>query len=777
MDKKMNRPIWFLAVSGFVCAGIGVALVYNHAGRDETPIAAPDGLLKAEIFSAYEPGYVDGAVKITNPVNGAVFPPDITAPTFAWESDREDVDLFLVTFQFGDADDRSQRLGYFADDVQWTPTQPQWEAIKKRSLENETAVTILGVSRASPKTVLAAGGITISTSKDEVGAPIFYRDVNLPAIQAIRHPEGIRWRFGSISSPGQPSVVLEDFPVCGNCHSFSSDGKFLGMDVDYGKGKGAYVITRLGEQMKVATSEIISWDNYRKEEMTPTSGLLSQVSPDGRYVISTVKDASVFIPLDDLAFSQQFLPVKGLLAVYDTQTETFRSLPGADDPKYVQSNPVWSPDGETIVFARNQAYDIQRTAGNDRVNLTRKQGKEFVKKVKPFRFDLYRIPFNGGEGGTPEPVQGASGNGKSNFFPKYSPDGRWIVFCQADSYMLLQPDSELFIIPAEGGEARRLRCNTNRMNSWHSWSPNSRWLVFSSKANTPYTQLFLTHIDEHGRSTVPVVLSHFTAADRAANIPEFVNASPKAIREIKGQFVDDEAFVRFGDEVLGTGDVENAILNYRKALQLNPDNVRAHRKLGVLLCRRKGAWQPGLSHLFTALRLRPKSPEVNYHVGVLLIERGQYEKAAGHLAAALSLMPQERLAQYPPAQTRYHLAKALFLGGKQPESLAHLKEALRIDPKHAEARYLFAEILARQGELETAVQHYHAAVQLKPTVDRSARLHVALADGFAGAGRFAEAVAFAERAHHLAAAEGNEDLLSLVETRMEQYRHRVRPSP
>jgi Tol biopolymer transport system component len=49
------------------------------------------------------------------------------------------------------------------------------------------------------------------------------------------------------------------------------------------------------------------------------------------------------------------------------------------------------------------------------------------------------------------------------------------------------PDSELFIIPAEGGEARRLRANTPRMNSWHSWSSNGRWLVFSSKANTAYT--------------------------------------------------------------------------------------------------------------------------------------------------------------------------------------------------------------------------------------------------------------------------------------------------
>src|ERR1039457_3656587 len=37
-----------------------------------------------------------------------------------------------------------------------------------------------------------------------------------------------------------------------------------------------------------------------------------------------------------------------------------------------------------------------------------------------------------------------------------------------------------------GGRARRMRCNTSRMNSWHSFSPNGRWLVFSSKSRSPY---------------------------------------------------------------------------------------------------------------------------------------------------------------------------------------------------------------------------------------------------------------------------------------------------
>jgi Tol biopolymer transport system component len=75
------------------------------------------------------------------------------------------------------------------------------------------------------------------------------------------------------------------------------------------------------------------------------------------------------------------------------------------------------------------------------------------------------------------------------------------------------------------------------MNSWHSWSPNGKWLVFASKAYSDYTQLCVTHIDENGYSTPPVLLEHLTAPNRAANIPEFVNAHPESIAGIHERFL------------------------------------------------------------------------------------------------------------------------------------------------------------------------------------------------------------------------------------------------
>ena len=54
------------------------------------------------------------------------------------------------------------------------------------------------------------------------------------------------------------------------------------MDVDYANNKGSYVITAVAKNMVLASSEIMTWDNYRPEDHQKTYGLLSQVSPDGQ---------------------------------------------------------------------------------------------------------------------------------------------------------------------------------------------------------------------------------------------------------------------------------------------------------------------------------------------------------------------------------------------------------------------------------------------------------------------------------------------------------------
>jgi tetratricopeptide (TPR) repeat protein len=710
-------------------------------------------------------------LEIRYPQDGTLFPPEFSPPTFRWTDGQPKANAWRISVEPG----TGGTLTFRTSRPQWQPAAAQWDAIKKAAVERDARVRIEGLASSAPGRTLSTASVAFRTSKDEVGAPIFYREVNLPFIDAVKDPRNIRWRYGAVSLAERPPVILAKLPVCGNCHSFTADGRMLAMDVDYANSKGSYVITRVAREMRLATSDIITWNDFRRADGEQTFGLLSQISPDGRFVVSTVKDKSVFVPQPGLWYSQLFFPVKGILAYYRRDRKTFHPLPGADDPKYCQSNPTWSPDGKEIVFARATAYDLKHTKGKGKVLLTREECKEFTEDRKPFRFSLYRIPFNEGRGGRAVPIPGASHNGKSNYFARYSPDGKWIIFCIARSYMLLQPDAELYVIPAEGGRPRRLRCNLPRMNSWHSFSPNGRWLVFSSKANTAYTQLFLTHVDEAGRTTPPVLLEHFTEPDGAANIPEFVNARPDAIAKIREEFLNDHSFVRAADQFFRRGEADGAILNYRKALELNPYNVEAHRRLGFLLYHVRPDPGKAMAHLEQALRLAPGDGPSNYEMGMVLLHQRKFAEAARHLIHAVKAMPDGLGLQYKPVEMRYNLARALTLAGNPKAAGNVLSDALRRDPKAATVHYYLAFVLTLQGQTDAPAKHCATAVRLDRSVDRMPFLHEALARNYAAAGRFDRAVASATHALGMARARRDRAMAARIEASLAAYKQKELP--
>jgi Flp pilus assembly protein TadD len=475
--------------------------------------------------------------------------------------------------------------------------------------------------------------------------------------------------------------------------------------------------------MVLDDEKIITWSDYRRDDGEATFGLLSQVSPDGRYVISTVKDRAVFVATPEIAFSQLFFPIKGILAVYDREKRTFKPLPGADDPQYVQSNPTWSPDGKYVVFARTKTYGRDVVANATSVLLSEKDVPEFIENKEPFKFDLYRVPFNDGKGGKAEPIEGASQNGKSNYFAEFSPDGKWIVFCKAENYMLLMPDSELYIIPAEGGEARRLRANTPLMNSWHSFSSNGRWLVFSSKANTPYTQLFLTHIDEEGNSTPPVVLERFTGEDRAANIPEFVPIAPDAMAKIQERFLDAYSFLRAGMANERTSNYPGAVRLYQRGLAIEPDNVELLNAMGFALFQ-QGKSQEAIAELEKAVTIDPRHVKARNNLALAAIDAGELELAEAHY--------RESLAIKPDAAIYNDLGFVLERMGMSEDADAAYRKALAVNPKSGAANYNLGASLVRQGRTKEAIVHLKAAIEADP---KNTAAQQALARALVGGGR------------------------------------------
>ena len=503
------------------------AVAWKGTRRRATAIGA--GLVLAMLAAARIGGTGTDELVVIAPLDGAVFPRDIVAPRFRWSSTSTDGDWEVHLFTAGGT--LSARV---KARTEWRPDEVEWSRVKEASLTQPARFTVRRVVPEAPQGPRSEASISFRTSADAVVAPLFYREVPLPVSYAMDNKQSIRWRLGLVSSPEPPTTVLSGMRTCANCHSFSADGKTLAMDLDFGSDKGAYAVATVEPTTRIGRDQMMTWSDFRREDGEGTFGLLSTISPDGRFVVSTVKETIFLSFSSDLYSSQLFFPTRGILASWNRTSGEFRPVEGADSKAFVQTNPSFSPDGKSVAFARAPAPDIPRRGLIIDAKVIAALAPEFTEGRRVLRFDLYRIPFESGRGGKATPISGAAANDRSNYFPRFSPDGKWLVFCQASSMMLNRPDSTLMIMRAEGGTARRMNCNArDRMNSWHSFSPNGRWLAFASKAAGPWTQIWLTHVDDEGWDTVPVMLDGFVSPGMAGNIPEFVNATTSQMRRIE----------------------------------------------------------------------------------------------------------------------------------------------------------------------------------------------------------------------------------------------------
>ena len=122
------------------------------------------------------------------------------------------------------------------------------------------------------------------------------------------------------------------------------------------------------------------------------------------------------------------------------------------------------------------------------------------------------------------------------------------------------------------------------MNSWHTFSPNGRWLAFSSKARSPYTQLMLTHIDANGNDTPAIIVDNTTAANRAVNIPEFLNVPPDGLAKIDPEATKFFRYFNQAYELMENNQMPEAIKALRRPLcERDPDDPLAHFALATAL--------------------------------------------------------------------------------------------------------------------------------------------------------------------------------------------------
>jgi Flp pilus assembly protein TadD len=697
-------------------------------------------------------------IEVAYPLEGSVFPPEFPAPTFLWRDAVKTANVWMVEaaghrirtngppMPVGRIDSRcvssTNKPPVAPPGHSWKPDEATWTAIKRAGT---ATITITGYRDPDLEHPVSRGQVSIVTSTDRVDAPIFYRDVPLmPAetVQGVIQPLAksavplIAWRLRDVAKTTS-NVVMTGIYSCANCHSVSTDGKTMGMDLDGPRNdKGLYAMFAIRQRSTIRDENVVAWSTFQgKLGGKLRVGFMSQVSPHGDFVVTTINDpgapqtqyerrknpreliSSYYVAnFKDYRFLQVFYPTRGILAWYSPATGKLQPLPGADDPGFVHTNAVWSPDGQYLVFARAKSRDAYP------------EGSRLAERANDpnetaIQYDLYRIPFNNGMGGTAERIEGASANGMSNSFPKISPDGRWIVYVQAKNGQLMRPDGQLYIVPAAGGAPRKMRCNTPLMNSWHSFSPNGRWMVFSSKSRSPYTQMFLTHIDENGEDSPAILIEDATAANRAVNIPEFINIKPQEPFTIdapvteyyklldtaeaqlsKAQYTEalanlrlalaknaEDAVVRnsLGVALSHLGRLDEAIQEYRKAAELSPDFPDTHANLGAALLN-KGMLEDAVRALERAVALDEGFAGAHTNLGAALAQLDRIDRALPHMRRAVELAPDD-------ANANRNLALALFDSGRKQEAMAVANRALKLAQQSrnpqliAEVREMLAE--------------------------------------------------------------------------------------
>ena len=222
------------------------------------------------------------------------------------------------------------------------------------------------------------------------------------------------------------------------------------------------------------------------------------------------------------------------LGVYDLRRKSVLTAPQIADPKYLETFPAWSPDGNYLYFCR--ALSLWPAEAKKRNILPTSYDR--------VRYDFCRIAYDDDHAawGEVETLLAAKDTGLSMSEPRVSPNGRWLLFCmhQYGSFPVYQSSSDLHMMDLQTRRHWRLEINSDRSDSWHCWSSNSRWIVFASKRRDGlFGRLYFSYVEANGAVRKPFLLPQQDPAFYESFLENF-NA-PELIRS--AVHIDQKAFL------------------------------------------------------------------------------------------------------------------------------------------------------------------------------------------------------------------------------------------
>ena len=216
------------------------------------------------------------------------------------------------------------------------------------------------------------------------------------------------------------------------------------------------------------------------------------------------------------------------VVVYDVEKYEIVTASVLSSDKQYETFPAFSPDGNYLYYCTAEAVD------------------SMPRQYREVKYSLCRVPFDAASrtfGAQVDTLYHAPTMGRSVSFPRVSPNGRQLVFTLSDygNFSIWHKDADLYRVSLGTGEITALDAlNSEDVESYHSWSSNSRWMVFSSRREDGlYTQPYIAYMGENGETGKPFLLpqrnpkAFYEAQMNAYNLPEFITGEiPYSSREI-----------------------------------------------------------------------------------------------------------------------------------------------------------------------------------------------------------------------------------------------------
>ena len=300
---------------------------------------------------------------------------------------------------------------------------------------------------------------------------------------------------------------------CMNCHTYANQSPDLSMMYVRGPGGGA-ILNQNGKlsKLNLKTSDMVSGSVY------------FGFSPSGRYITFST---NVIIPgFHSLASKRlEVFDSKSDVYVADLETHTMLRSPLLSDSTKFETFPTFSPDGKYIYYCVADSVSLPSDIKNLQYHLVRIPFDEATASIGT-QVDTLLTSHPSSLTSHPSPL---TSNKSSVCHPRVSPDGRYLLYTVADygTFPIWHPEADLQLMNLETGAIDTLAIvNSEKSDTYHSWSSNSRWFVFASKRDDGlYGKPYFCYIDRSGKAHKPFCLpqAHPTFYDnnlKSFNAPE-----------------------------------------------------------------------------------------------------------------------------------------------------------------------------------------------------------------------------------------------------------------